>query len=155
MPSGHKGDQPNRYGLNSLSDSSPGTFAWKLQRNVLQKVTMTHHHLLPRLVTICLAIAICIAEIPPFVTNDVGCQHNSTSGRDYRGTANTTVDGIPCQRWSDTEPHEHSFTHVGDHNFCRNPIGAPASQVWCYTTDPEHKGRSSVKKTVKKGDIVH
>ena len=64
---------------------------------------------------------------------------NPTSGRSYEGEANTTVDGIPCQRWSDTEPHEHSFTHVGDHNFCRNPNGASQSQVWCYTTDPGHE----------------
>ena len=67
----------------------------------------------------------------------IGCQQRSTSGRDYVGEANTTVDGIPCQRWSDTEPHDHSFTHVGDHNFCRNPNEALAQdQVWCFTTDP-------------------
>ena len=58
----------------------------------------------------------------------VGCQQRSTSGRDYIGKANTTVDGIRCQRWSDTQPHNHSFTHVGDHNFCRNPIGEETSQ---------------------------
>ena len=66
-----------------------------------------------------------------------GCQERSTSGRTYVGVANTTVHGIPCQRWSDTNPHDQSFTHVGDHNFCRNPIGASQSQVWCYTNDPE------------------
>ena len=65
----------------------------------------------------------------------IGCQQKSTSGRDYLGEANITVDGIPCQKWSDTEPHDHSFTHVGDHNFCRNPVGDPDG-VWCYTTDP-------------------
>ena len=70
---------------------------------------------------------------------DIGCQHRSTSGRDYAGKANTTIDGIPCQKWSDTQAHDHRFTHVGDHNFCRNPIGANSQhQVWCYTTDPEH-----------------
>ena len=63
--------------------------------------------------------------------NDVGCQHMSTSGRDYRGTANTTKSGIPCQKWSDTQPHDHQFTHVGDHNFCRNPFGSELDQVWC------------------------
>ena len=67
------------------------------------------------------------------------CQERSTSGRDYVGEANTTVDGIPCQMWSDTNPHDHDFTHVGDHNFCRNPIGASDSQLWCYTNDPEHE----------------
>ena len=65
----------------------------------------------------------------------IGCQQRSTSGRSYAGEANTTVDGIPCQRWSETEPHFHGYTHVGNHNFCRNPNGAP--QVWCYTTNPE------------------
>ena len=65
------------------------------------------------------------------------CQHKSTSGREYVGEANITVDRIPCQRWSDTEPHDHSFTHVGDHNFCRNPDG-DANGVWCLTTDPKY-----------------
>ena len=69
-------------------------------------------------------------------TNYVSCQQSSTSGRSYVGEANTTIDGIPCQRWSDTQPHDHGFTHVGDHNFCRNPNGASHSKVWCYTTDP-------------------
>ena len=68
----------------------------------------------------------------------IGCQQRSTSGHDYVGEANTTVDGIPCQRWSVVEPHDHSFTHVGDHNLCRNPVGTSEPQVWCYTTDPEH-----------------
>ena len=73
----------------------------------------------------------------------IDCQEMSTLGFDYVGEANTTVDGIPCQRWSDTWPHNHSFTHLGDHNFCRNPIGARfQSQVWCYTTDPEHERRN-------------
>ena len=66
----------------------------------------------------------------------IGCQQRSTSGRSYAGEANTTVDGIPCQRWTDTQPHNHSYTYVGDHNFCRNPSYWD-SQVWCYTTDPE------------------
>ena len=65
----------------------------------------------------------------------IGCQQKSTVGRSYTGEANTTVDRIPCQRWSDTQPHDHKFTHVGDHNFCRNPDRD--SQVWCFTTDPE------------------
>ena len=70
---------------------------------------------------------------------DNGCQSKSMLGRDYRGSLNTTKDGIPCQRWSDTEPHEHPFTDVGEHNFCRNPVEAPASQVFCYTTDPSQR----------------
>ena len=71
------------------------------------------------------------------IHGQIGCQQRSTSGRSYVGEANTTVDGIPCQKWSDTEPHDHSFTHVGDHNFCRNPTGASQSQVWCFTVDPD------------------
>ena len=67
----------------------------------------------------------------------IGCQQRSTSGRDYAGEANTTKDGLPCQKWSETKPHDHSFTHVGDHNFCRNPNGVPAPEAWCYTIDPE------------------
>ena len=71
----------------------------------------------------------------------IGCQHKSTLGRDYRGQANTTSQGLRCQRWSDQNPHEHPFTHVGDHNFCRNPPGRrnPESSVWCFTTDPEQR----------------
>ena len=68
--------------------------------------------------------------------NDIGCKHRSTLGRDYIGRANTTKTGIPCQKWSDTEPHEHQFTDVGDHNHCRNPEGT-YSNVWCFTTDPD------------------
>ena len=69
----------------------------------------------------------------------IGCQYKSTLGRDYRGKANTTSQGIPCQRWSDQHPHKHSFSHVGDHNYCRNPPnpGNPKSDVWCFTTDPK------------------
>ena len=64
------------------------------------------------------------------------CQSKSMLGRDYRGSLNTTKDGIPCQRWNDTAPHEHVYTEVGEHNFCRSPIGAPTEEVFCYTTDP-------------------
>ena len=54
------------------------------------------------------------------------------------GEANTTIDGISCQKWSDARQYDQNFTHVGDHNFCRNPNGEVSqSQVWCYTTDPE------------------
>ena len=72
-------------------------------------------------------------------STDKNCQQESTSGRDYFGETNTTVDGIACQKWSDTQPHDHKFTHVGDHNFCRNPSGDSQSQVWCYTVDPGHE----------------
>ena len=95
-----------------------------------------------KFLTICLAHLFCEAvESAKPTANTVGCQHKSTFGRDYRGTANTTVTGIPCQRWSDTQPHEHPFTHVGDHNYCRNPVGTTGSKVWCYTTDPKHRAQ--------------
>ena len=69
--------------------------------------------------------------------DDIGCQHKSTSGRDYLGMANATVNGIPCQRWSDTEPIDHDFTYVGDHSFCRNPAGTDEDKVWCITNDTD------------------
>ena len=69
--------------------------------------------------------------------NDIGCQNRFTLGRDYTGTANTTDTGIPCQKWSDTQPHGHPFTHVGNHSFCRNPVGANLNQLWCLTTNPK------------------
>ena len=69
----------------------------------------------------------------------IDCQEKSTKGRSYKGNANTTVDGIPCQKWSERTPHNHSFTDIGDHNFCRNPHEASESQVWCFTTDPEQE----------------
>ena len=89
------------------------------------------------LVTVCLAITFCsAADINSEVfVKHVGCQHRSTSGRDYRGMANTTDNGIPCQKWSDTQPHDHKFTFVGDHNFCRNPTGSDADQAWCFAND--------------------
>lgn len=30
-------------------------------------------------------------------------------GEGYRGTANTTVTGVPCQRWDAQYPHQHRF----------------------------------------------
>ncbi|XP_077986482.1 uncharacterized protein LOC144440904 [Glandiceps talaboti] len=63
-------------------------------------------------------------------------------GADYRGEVSVTLSGIPCQKWSEQEPHEHgrdpeSFPYggIGDHNYCRNPDGEPVP--WCYTIDPE------------------
>ena len=60
------------------------------------------------------------ATKPPILNENgdiqgVGCQHKGTLARDYRGRANITKGGIPCQRWSDTQPHDHEYD-VGDHN---------------------------------------
>ena len=81
------------------------------------------------LLTICMAAKICYGE------SDVGCQDKSTIGRDYNGTANTTRTGIPCQKWSDTQPHNHEFTMVGEHSFCRNPENSGVTKLWCYTSN--------------------
>ena len=84
---------------------------------------------LVNLLTICMAVKVCFG-----LDNDE-CQHKSTMGRDYTGAVNTTRTGIPCQRWSDTQPHNHQFTNVGEHNFCRNPENSGVNKLWCYTND--------------------
>ena len=76
------------------------------------------------------------SELAEEVAKKIGCQQMSISGHSYTGEAKTTVDGIPCQKWSDLKPHDHGFTYVGDHNFCRNPWVPLDSRVWCFTTDP-------------------
>ena len=93
-------------------------------------------HLFTQILTICILNPYCNAfESAEPTANTVGCQHKSTHGRDYRGTANTTESGIPCQKWSDTDPIDHQLTHVGDHNYCRNPAGTNYFQVWCLAND--------------------
>ena len=70
------------------------------------------------------------------VKEGVGCQEEAIQGSDYSGTANTTTGGLTCQAWSVQEPHEHGYSHYGDHNYCRN-LDGNAGGVWCYTTDPD------------------
>ncbi|KAM9097595.1 hepatocyte growth factor-like protein isoform X1 [Sarcophilus harrisii] len=59
-------------------------------------------------------------------------------GENYRGTANTTATGIPCQRWDAQSPHQHHFLPENyeckdlRENFCRNPDGSEAP--WCFTS---------------------
>ncbi|XP_045712993.1 hepatocyte growth factor-like protein isoform X5 [Phyllostomus hastatus] len=61
-------------------------------------------------------------------------------GESYRGTANTTAAGVPCQRWDSQNPHKHRFAPEKypckdlRENFCRNPDGSEAP--WCFTTRP-------------------
>ena len=71
------------------------------------------------------------------------CQNAHSKGVDYRGTGHTTLKGKTCQMWSSTSPHIHTFTNVGHHNYCRNPLTDSVGDeyelqptVWCYTTDP-------------------
>ena len=101
-----------------------------LHQGKIVTMKIAHSNLLLVLV-LCLCLSIIQSEREK---NLIGCQQRSTLGRSYVGKANTTFDGIPCQRWSDTKPHKHDFTYLGDHNFCRNPDGASQPQVWCYTT---------------------
>ena len=69
---------------------------------------------------------------------DFGECYVDTTGRDYRGTVQTTRSGLPCQLWSHQFPHQHSKTHnyypsagLGGHKSCRNPDGDVGP--WCYT----------------------
>ncbi|XP_025311665.1 hepatocyte growth factor-like protein isoform X1 [Canis lupus baileyi] len=74
-------------------------------------------------------------------------RHESTTlncfrgkGEGYRGTANTTAAGVPCQRWDAQKPHQHRFAPEKyackdlRENFCRNPDGSEAP--WCFTSRP-------------------
>ena len=71
-------------------------------------------------------------------TRDVGCQERFTLGQDYTGGANTTKNGLPCQKWTDTKVNGLDWSAVGDHNYCRNPYGFGRSNgVFCYKTSSE------------------
>ena len=106
---------------------------WSMIKNLgLKQQNMSFFSLMLSILVICIAVKVCYREGNLQVgDNDVGCQHKSTIGRDYRGTANTTRTGIPCQNWSDTQPHNHQFTTVGEHNFCRNPENSGVNKLWC------------------------
>jgi len=70
----------------------------------------------------------------------------SEAGREYKGTANTTVTGKQCQAWSSNTTHvpDPDFTddkfpdgsREAAENYCRNPDESYTRGVWCYTMDP-------------------
>lgn len=75
---------------------------------------------------------------PPHEATTLKCFRGKGEG--YRGTANTTVTGVPCQRWDAQYPHQHRFAPEKyackdlRENFCRNPDGSEAP--WCFTSRP-------------------
>ena len=63
------------------------------------------------------------------------------NGRFYQGQVNVTKDGLECQPWYSSHPHNHTspppvFPEMNNStNFCRNGGGIESSP-WCYTMDP-------------------
>ena len=68
------------------------------------------------------------------VTNNLDLDVIPDYGTPYTGTTNTTSSGLTCQMWSVTTPHNHDYSDVGEHNYCRDPDGE--GMLWCYTMDP-------------------
>lgn len=76
----------------------------------------------------------------PFIFHVAKCYEER--GQYYMGPVNFTKSGLPCQSWSDREPHFplRSDPRVypilaGAGNACRNP-GGEAALPWCYTANP-------------------
>jgi len=83
-----------------------------------------------------------LSEFVSDICLKLGCKESMTgNGQDYTGCQSYTRSGQACQRWIEQSPHGHRFlprkfpnSHLGDHNFCRNPDGD--TTIWCYTADP-------------------
>lgn len=63
------------------------------------------------------------------------CFNRSNLGKPFNANLSVTIGGRTCQSWASQTPHKHSFGHVGNHSYCRNPDnweGGP----WCYTNEP-------------------
>ena len=81
------------------------------------------------------------------------CLEGDPPGVNYSGKMNVTEGGRTCQMWSASQPHEHPFTDLGEHNYCRNHV-EDSFGVWCYTTDPEKRWEyCSVPRCVPKSKI--
>ena len=50
------------------------------------------------------------------------CQEGNPLGVSYSGEKNVTASGRTCQAWAASQPHQHSYTDVGEHNNCRNRV---------------------------------
>ena len=61
------------------------------------------------------------------------CQNKKGKGEDYVGSVSKTKSGHTCQKWTSQSTHKHTWSDLGDNNYCRNPDGEQG--VWCYTTN--------------------
>ncbi|XP_070539755.1 uncharacterized protein [Ptychodera flava] len=66
---------------------------------------------------------------------------NRPDATDFRGRISRDRNGVVCEKWTDVEvargfayrPETVPGTGLGNHNFCRNPLGSKDT-AWCYTT---------------------